>query len=706
MTDHTWLETALVMIMTMREDDAARWQPDDLVEFAKSFSVDALGFSVGGITAFYPTDIPNHPRSPSLGDRDLVGDTVRALHEAGLRAVGRIDASLASKAIFSEHPDWFAFDTDGRPIGVHGAYVACPNGGYYRDFMLRVIREILERYPLDGLWANAAQFSPWHTGMCFCPNCQRKFRAETGEALPRENWGDPVWRSYNECRYRWIADWNARVHKTIADVRPECAWLPLSQVAESWDHARRGGWDVDYTEPHVDGLVLEAQRRYANMWWPGMETRYLRGIQPDKPACITASYFLPWWRFYHVPVAENRLWIAQILAHGAKPWIHVTGFFSEHFDRRGLDAARSMFAGFQANRDAYDGLRSAADVALVYSRHTLDNLDGDDPEGAYLDHFRGAYNAMMAERIPFDILSDKRLSKEILAGYRAVVLPNLACMSDAALAAIHAYVEGGGHVVMSFKTGFHDALGAVREPSPLLEALALEDTGVMRRDMKAAYGRIRDPGHPLFRDIGDTDVLPLEGDLCILRGAGAAGPGPLSFIPPVEGDVGSGFSVPEFNEIDAIGDYPLVIERKIGSGTIVYFPWQPERIAFHYGFRDLFRLIGNAVRQAPGWHDRVTIEAPGLLDIALMTADDRLVLHLLNFSAPGSFNTGQRRIVEDVMPISGARVRLRLPEGRACVSARAIVAGADIAVECDGASVAFTLPELREFETVLLRLSA
>ncbi len=53
--DHSWLKQALVMIMTLREGDAATWDVEKMAEFAKSFSLDALGFSVGGIVAFYPT---------------------------------------------------------------------------------------------------------------------------------------------------------------------------------------------------------------------------------------------------------------------------------------------------------------------------------------------------------------------------------------------------------------------------------------------------------------------------------------------------------------------------------------------------------------------------------------------------------------------------------------------------------------------------
>jgi hypothetical protein len=48
--------------MTMREDDAASWDPEAVADLAQSFFVDALGFSVGGVTAFYPTDIKYHFR--------------------------------------------------------------------------------------------------------------------------------------------------------------------------------------------------------------------------------------------------------------------------------------------------------------------------------------------------------------------------------------------------------------------------------------------------------------------------------------------------------------------------------------------------------------------------------------------------------------------------------------------------------------------
>jgi hypothetical protein len=699
---YDWLKTALVMIMTMRENDAERWDPDELVAFAKSMSVDALGFSVGGITAFYPTDIPLHPRSPSLNGRDLVGETVAALKGAGMRAVARIDASLAGKAIAAERPEWFAVDAAGKPISVHGHYVACPNSGYYREFMMDVVGEILDRYDFDGLWANAAQFSPWHTETCHCAACRKRFRDETEKEMPREDWADPLWRQYNELRYRWVAEWNREIRQKIQHHRPDCAWLPLSQVVESWDHARRGGWDVDYTEPYEDGLVLEAQRRYTNLWWPGVEARYISKLAPEKASCVTVSYFFPWWRFYAVPKAENRIWTAQIAAHGARPWLHVTGFFSDHFDRRGLQPMRETFAHLAANRDAYENLQSLAEVAIIYSRYSQDNIDGSDPEAAYIDHFRGAYNALLDQRIPFDVLSDKRVTAESLKRYKAVLLPNGACLEDAAIEALTSYVKQGGHLVASFEAGTRTTLGARRNSSFIHDMLNLQDTGSVRRDLKAAYGRVVDPSSPLLEGVGDTDLIPIAGDIVFARGDAATAES-LAYVPPVEGEIGAGISVPEFNAIDRVSDYSLAMHRKIGEGSIVYFPWQIELSAYRYGLPDLFHLIGNAVRLAPAYRPQVTVEGPGLIDLSLKANGERVVLSLVNFSAAGSFNSGHRRVVSSLVPLKDIAIRLKLPEEfKAVKHARLAVAGEVLDVSCNDGEVAISLAELREFESIVL----
>ncbi|EWY41851.1 hypothetical protein N825_24595 [Skermanella stibiiresistens SB22] len=699
--DHTWLKQALVMIMTLRENDAATWDAEKMADFAKSFSLDALGFSVGGITAFYPTEVRHHPRAEGLGDRDLAADMIAALKARGIRPIARIDPSMASRELYEERPEWFVQTKDGAPVSVHGHFITCPNGGYYRDFMMRVIEEMLTRYPFDGLWANAAQFSPWHTPRCHCAACQTKFRAHTGKAIPEEDWRDETWRQYNEWRYACMAEWNSEVQALKNRVRPECAWIPLSQVAESWDHSRVGGWDLDYTEPFQDGIVLEAQRRYTNMFWPGLEARYMRSLAPGKGGGITVSYFLPWWRFYGVPAAENQMWAGQVMAQGVIPWLHVTGYQERHFDRRGLDSMRGLFSRFRANRETYLGNRSVADVALVFSRHSLDNYGHEDPSGRYLDHFRGAYNAMMDQRIPFDILSGHRITAEALSAYRAIVLPNAACLSEDACAALETFVKGGGLVVSTHRSGDFDELGAPHA-APLLSRLAgVTQTGVTWKGLRAAYAAIRDPANPLLAGFDGTDLLPVAGDIVFVRTPdGENSIAPLTLIPPVEGEVGSGISVPEFNVIEHVTDYPMVIDRAAGAGRVIHFPWQPDLIGFRYGLRDLFQLIGNAVKSASGWKDVVRVRGPGLIDVTVLEGADRLVVTLVNFSSPGSFNTGQRRIIQELVPLHGLELEVRAPEGFGGTTARLVFAEREVAVERRGDYLHLTLPRLDAMESV------
>lgn len=700
-----WLRDRPAMIMTMRSEDASRWNPQELVDFAKSFSVGALGFSVGGISAFYPTDVPDHPVCAGLDGRDLVGETIAALQSEGIRAIGRIDPSLGSPEALAKYPERFARSADGQPLRMHDYYLTCPNGPHYREFMLDVVREIVTRYPLDGLWANAAQFSPWSAPRCHCEACQNHFGDLTGAHLPEEDWADPLWKQYNEMRYERIADWNRLVREVITEIRPGCAWLPLSQVVESWDHIRKGGWDVDYSSRHADGIVLEAQRRYCNLWWPGMESRYANALSGGTGAGVTVSYFYPWWRFTHAPVAENRVWAAQIAANGAQPWLHVTGFYSEVFDRRGLDPMRELFNLFDKRQDIYGARTSAAEVALVFSRHTQDYVGGGEPDRYYLDGFRGAYNALMEANIPFDLLSDKTIAGADLGRYKALLLPNQACMDDDSAAALTRYMEAGGTIVATGKTGFCDLFGVRRANPVVADWLGATQTDSFS-DLKASYAVIDRRDEKMLAGIGDTDLLPVAGDVFAFDAGDADDGDMMHLVPPVEAYPGSGMSVPEFNSAARIPHVPMVLSRGIGQGRCVYFPWEPDRIGFTFGLNDTMRLLTNALDTGARPLDLLRISAPGLIDVSVMDGPGRRVLHLVNFNTGGGVRSANRRAVEHIVPLHGVEVDLKLPPDTRCTEIEAIVAGEKLAFQQANGRVTFILPHLTEFESLKIALAA
>ena len=77
------------------------------------------------------------------------------------------------------------------------------------------------------------------------------------------------------------------------------------------------------------------------------------------------------------------------------------------FDRRALEPMREVFARLARWEPYFDGARSVAQVAVVFSRHTQDNYGRGKPGPRYFDPVRGTYCALQEAHIPFDMLSDK-----------------------------------------------------------------------------------------------------------------------------------------------------------------------------------------------------------------------------------------------------------------------------------------------------------
>lgn len=658
-----WQGPNRVLLINLREGDEPRIEAEALVADAKRFSATAFCISGGGIVAFYQTKIDGHRVSSGLGARDLLDEIVPVAHREGLHVLARIDPSCAPKSLAESHPEWFTRDRDGNLCEVSDHYVTCPSGAYYRERMAEVVTEILTRYPVDGIWNNAGKFGAWDTTVCHCASCQASFRAYAGDAIPlEEDWEDPVWRRFNEWRYRQIADWVKLMHGAIHAANPDAIFISAVQLMESLETIQIGGWDIDYWLDGQDVLTFECQRRNTAPWWPGIQAKYLASLGPDRPRWMTVSYFYPWWRLSASPEAENRAWIAQQFANGVSSWLHINGGYSPLFDRRTLAPMREVFARLARWEGYFDGARSVAQVAVVFSRHTQDNYGRDKPGPRYFDPVRGTYCALQEAHIPFDMLSDKFLDAATLARYRAVVLPNAACLADPTVEALVDYVKGGGSVVCSFETGRYDTEGKAVERPALDALLGTRRTGV-RRDLKSSYAKLERRDDPLLEGIGDTDLLPNDGALVELEVDTSAGREvPLTLIPPVIAHSGATISIPEYSAIGSGTDIPVALRGMFGAGRVVYFANQIDALFYHYGFPDLGQVLSNAVAWAIGDGRELHIHAPDHVDSTHMRQSTpngrRDLVHLVNFPVGKHLNTGWRHPGTSIHPVSGIVVSL------------------------------------------------
>ena len=693
-----------VLLLNLREGDEPKVEAEALVAAAKEYRATAFCLSGGGIVAFYQTRIAGHRISNGLGDRDLLAQIIPVAHREGMRVLARIDPSCAPKALALEHPEWFTRDRNGHFCEVSAHYVTCPNAGYYRERMVEVVREILGRYDADGIWNNQGKFAAWETGLCYCNTCQAMFKAESGHAIPQtENWDDPLWRQYNEWRYRRIADWVALMHREIHAVKTDAVFIAAVQLMESLETIRPGGWDIDYWREHQDIPTFECQRRHTAPFWPGIQAKYLATLAPDKPRWMTVSYFYPWWRLYAAPEAENRPWIAQQVANGVSPWLHINGGYSDLFDRRGAAPMKAVFARLERWQGYLDDAQSQARVVLVLSRHTQDNYGRDQPQARYLDFIRGWYCALQEAHIPFDVISDKLISPERLARYGAVVISNLACVSEATAAALAQYAKGGGGLIAGFEAGRFTP-GGVARAVPVLDAtLGITRTG-KRDGLKSSYAKLEARDDPLLDGIGDTDLIPNEGALIEVT-ATAGHAAPLTLIPPVIAHDGATISIPEYSAIRSTTTIPVVTRGACGAGRTVYFANTMEGLYYHYGFPDLGRVLANAVRWALGEPLALEVKAPDYVDVTHMGQPGRALVHLINLPLDKPLNTGWRHPGRNLVEVRDIVVRLRPPAGQQVKSARLATNETLLAFAMRDGACEVIVPTLADHEIVVFELA-
>lgn len=119
-------------------------------------------------------------------------------------------------------------------------------------------------------------------------------------------------------------------------------------------------------------------------------------------------------------------------------------------------------------RDLYQDTCQAHDVAIYFSERTRTLNCGTPIATSLLAH-----EVMLRGHVPFGFLSAGRLDE--LSQFRALVLPEVECLSDAEASALAEYVRnGGGLLVLGENTGRYDEFRILRKRNELCAALDLD----------------------------------------------------------------------------------------------------------------------------------------------------------------------------------------------------------------------------------------
>jgi hypothetical protein len=679
--------------LTLVEDDPPKLDVGYWLDYFKRTYCDAVCLSAGGVVAYYPTRIPMHYRSAYLGDRDSFGELCHGCKKLGMVVVARVDPHAVHEDIYKAHRDWLAVDERGeirRHWVMPELYVTCSHGGYNREFMTEVIREVVTAYPVDGIfanrWANTGSFE-----VCHCAHCRTSFGAE----IPRtRNPRDKAWRDYTiwyqESLFSLMKLWDDAIRK----IRPGASFLPNSGggVTNALDWRRFGEM--------AESLISDHQGRSGTTppWSNGMAAKVFRSSAGNKATVgifgINVAVSHRWMKSVK-GAAEQQIWVADGVANGFRPWFTKFGGVQE--DERWMPQVERFYKWHKSAERFLHDREPIARVALVYSQQTALFYGGPQAGAKVSDAVNGMYHALIEARIPFEMVHDRKL--EELSRFKVAVLPNVAALSDAQCEAIRRFTAAGGSVVATFETSLYDEWGAPRQEFGLAGVLGVRYGGRVNGPLRNSYLEFRGkPGsrHPLLSGLDDA-AYTVNCIRSVETAANGASPdAPLTLIP----------SYPDLPmeyvyERQKRPGTPQVFLTERGASRTVYFPMDIDRTFWEVLLADHGRLLANAVRWAANEEPPVTVAGPGLMDVTAWRQRDAIIVHLVNFTNPMTMRGPMRELT----PVGAQKIRVRLDRGRRVTGAKLLVSGKPVAVRTSQDRVEFEVPSVLDHEVAAILLS-
>ncbi len=687
--------------LTLVENDPANLNLDFWLAYFDRVHAEGVCLSAGGYVAYYPTDIPLHHRSrwldkTSSGSGDPFGDWVAGCLARDSVILARTDPHAVHQDVFDAHPDWIAVDVEGRPRrhwSKPDAWVTCALGPYNFEFMTEVHKEIVTRYPIHGIFSNR-----WAGhGVCYCEHCRDNFEGATGLPLPRtRDPEDASWRSYMLWREARLLELARLWDLEIRAIRPDARYIPNSGGGALSD------LDMKALASLAPLLFADRQARsgITPPWANGKNAKEYRAAFGTKPigGIFSVGLEAPYrWKDSVQSEAELRIWIAEGIANGMRPWF--TKFSAQVYDDRWLDVVADLYDWHHRHVHDLVGGEPVAQVAVVYSQQTAAYYGGQDARAKVEAPVLGVCQALIEARVPFEMVHDRMLDDPGIERFKTLVLPNIAALSDEQCAQLRAFVHRGGSLVATYETSRYDAWGRPRPNFGLADLFGVDDAGEVEGPLKNAYLHLEHS-----TEAAEVFLDGLRDAQRIIYGAYRVHVKPTQtpLAPPVT-------LVPAYPDLPMEEVYPRrphteipgVFCHEIGKGRVAYFPWDLARIFWELLSVDHGKLLANAVRWATNADPLVSVTGPGFLDVTDWEHERARVIHLVNMTNPMTMRGPYRELVS----VGEQQVCVRLKDGRPPHRVRLLRADQMCPFIWDPPIVSFHVPEVVDYEVVVIDLS-
>ncbi|MCC6293284.1 MAG: beta-galactosidase trimerization domain-containing protein [Bryobacterales bacterium] len=604
-------------------------------------------------------------------------------HKHGLRTLIYFNVHWYTVKFAGQHPDWRMMRENGKPLdGVYDTGADFCVNTPWREWVFQVLRD-LAAYPIDGIFYDGPVY---RADTCYCRSCRTKYRQRYGEEMPSkaQRTGKDFARLL-EFQAGSLKDFLHDSRVILKGIRPDLALYMNGGVRGANWATGRFNRDLIAEQDLLgsEGGFLNGDLTRVPLWKPGLTARLLETQAGGKPTIIFSAAGHKPWTFSILPGPELRLLYAGTIANAAGVWFGLTPF---EFEEPEMADLTDMNRFLEKNKAYFTKTKSAAKVAVVWSEVTANFYAGAEAQLIDIDRtaqrsnvgnldgeFAGITESLLRAHVPFDVIDDVTLQKEPLDRYKAIFLPNVACMSDRVASRLRRFVEEGGNLFADFETSLYDETGIRRDDFALSSVFGVSAGKGIAGPLRWDY--LKPVTAPKLTAGITRKMIPSTAYYVRTL--------------PGEGEVAWKFTVPLAGRYDGVPNVsadPGLVIRRLGKGLVVYMPGDLGNSINTYHTPELMQLTVNAGAQLGDSPVRVE-NAPGPVEVVARQQESRLLVHLVNF-------TGEMtRPIRKIVPVSNVRLTV---EGR-YTKARALWTGRALPV----VNGSVTLPILQEYDVIV-----
>ncbi|MFT3890942.1 MAG: beta-galactosidase [Anaerolineales bacterium] len=452
---------------------------------------------------------------PSQGEYifDWLEYAIAKLADVGIASVLGTPTAAPPAWLVQKHPDLMAVDEHGHRVQFGNRCHYCVNSPEFHEATGHIVAEMGQRF---GANPNVIgwQLDNEYNRVCYCERCQKLFQQflknkyDTLDAL-NDHWSTAYWsQTYSAWEQipipigahnpalmlefkRFVTDSYRKFQKMQIDILrqhvPAKVWITHNFMGwfDGLDHYSMSedldmvSWDWYVGTGHhnhlVSGAIHDLTRGFKrkNFWLIETQPGNVNWSSINNVVNKGEARVMAWHAVAHG--ADAVLYWQWRSALGGQEQYHGTLVDQSGQPRPFYEEAKQLAEDFAKTSNVLAGTTPVSDVALLnsYDNRWSIHAQRHHKDFDYVAHFNHYYRALAVRNIATDVLSvDASLDE-----YKLVIAPALLMLNDKRAAQLKTFVENGGHLVLTIRSGMKDEFNALlplRQPGMLAEISGVE----------------------------------------------------------------------------------------------------------------------------------------------------------------------------------------------------------------------------------------